>query len=176
MLLLVPARQAVSEKFPNYVTPKGFCRLQDELKHLLNHERPEVVRVVSWAAGNGDRSENGDYIYGKRRLGAIDRRIHHLNRQIISAKVVRPGQQEDASRVFFGATVKLVSLDREAEMLVLRIVGIDEAEPGIGMISWVSPAAKAMLGKRKNEEVSIHGPQGSCHYKILFIGYEGLAD
>ena len=125
----------------NYITPEGLAALEAEFNHLVKVERPEVVRVVSWAAGNGDRSENGDYIYGKRRLRQIDSRLRFLLQRIDNAVVVDPALQENTEKVFFGAWVSLYNLDKDSEHH-FRIVGQDELEPSKGYISWVSPLAK----------------------------------
>src|SRR5438093_12541786 len=128
----------------NYMTSGGFSRLKSELDHLVDHERPGVVATISWAAGNGDRSENGDYIYGRKRLREIDRRINWLSKRMARAKVTDPARQQDRSRAWFGATVTLVDED-DAERIV-TLVGEDEAEAGEGRISWNSPLARAVRG------------------------------
>ena len=124
----------------NYITPGGFTKLKDELKQLLDVERPTVVRTVSWAASNGDRSENGDYIYGKRRLREIDRRIRFLSKRIESAEVIDPAKQS-GERVVFGALVEVETSDGTVKRY--QIVGIDESEPAVGRLSWISPIATA---------------------------------
>ncbi|HLN24911.1 MAG TPA: transcription elongation factor GreB, partial [Patescibacteria group bacterium] len=126
----------------NYMTPQGFQRMQDEHRHLMRVERPRVVEVVSWAAGNGDRSENGDYLYGKKRLREIDRRIRFLTKRLEIAYVVDPAQQKDLEQVFFGATVTYIN-GREEEHTI-TIVGVDEADLENGLVSWVSPIARAL--------------------------------
>src|SRR6185369_11080887 len=127
----------------NYMTPSGFNALQEELRHLLRTERPKVVEVVSWAAGNGDRSENGDYIYGKKRLREIDRRIRYLTKRLDTAEVVEPERQQGLEQVFFGATVTYLR-EGDTEHTVM-LVGVDEANLKEGKINWVSPVAKALL-------------------------------
>jgi transcription elongation factor GreB len=153
----------------NYITPEGLARLRDELKHLKHAERPKVVEVVSWAAGNGDRSENGDYIYGKKRLREIDRRLRFLMKRIEIAEVVDPAQQKSRDRVFFGATVTYVD-SREQERTV-RIVGIDEARGDRGEISWTSPVARALLKARAGDTVEVRTPAGPESIEIVSVSY-----
>jgi transcription elongation factor GreB len=154
----------------NYITPEGLAALETEFNHLVKVERPEVVRVVSWAAGNGDRSENGDYIYGKKRLRQIDSRLRFLLQRIDNAVVVDPAKQENTEKVFFGAWVTLYHLDKDSEHFY-RIVGQDELEPSKGYISWVSPLAKAMLGKQIGDNVRVNTPAGEEDYEILDVQY-----
>ncbi len=156
--------------FNNYMTPRGYAALQEELKQLTRVERPKVVEVVSWAAGNGDRSENGDYIYGKKRLREIDRRIRYLAKSMDSAKVVDPRQQKNRDRIFFGATATYCREDGSRQTVTL--VGVDEAELSQGKISWQSPVAKALLKAREGDEVRIRTPSGVETVKILSIKYE----
>lgn len=153
----------------NYLTREGYERLRRELLHLIDSERPEVVKVVSWAASNGDRSENGDYIYGKRRLREIDRRIRFLTQRLDIAEVVDPALQEDGERVYFGATVAYRNdLDEEG---TVTIVGIDEADPLSGRISWVSPMASALLRARLGDVVVLKTPEGVRELEILDVRY-----
>src|SRR5690349_8324151 len=143
------------------MTPGGFARLRRELDSLVSKERPELVATVAWAAGNGDRSENGDYIYGKKRLREIDRRIRFLVRRLDNAEVVDPTVPRDedaASRVFFGATVTVASADGDER--TVSIVGIDEIDTARGYISWISPMARALLKAREGDVVSVHTPAG----------------
>jgi transcription elongation factor GreB len=154
----------------NYITPQGHAALEAEFTQLLKVDRPEVVRVVSWAAGNGDRSENGDYIYGKRRLRQIDSRLRFLMQRMDAAVIVDPATQAGLEKVFFGAWVRLYSLDRDTEH-TYRIVGQDELEPTKGWISWVSPLAKAMLGKQAGDVVRVQTPTGKDEYEIQEISY-----
>src|SRR5689334_4988451 len=135
--------QGLPQGAKNYVTPRGFKLIEDELHQLSRVDRPKVVEIVSWAAGNGDRSENGDYIYGKRRLREIDRRIRYLIKRHESATVVDPAQQKNRGQVFFGSTVTYAT-EKDEEKTV-TIVGIDEADADKGLVSWVSPIAKALL-------------------------------
>lgn len=153
----------------NYVTPAGYARLRDELKTLIEEERPKVVEIVSWAASNGDRSENGDYIYGKKRLREIDRRIRFLTKRLDLAEVVDPSRQYGNSQVFFGATVRYVE-DSGVERSV-TIVGADEVDLEFGHISWVSPVARAMLKAREGDVVSLPVPGGVLQLEVLEVRY-----
>ncbi len=155
----------------NYITPQGLGRLQDELRQLRRVERPKVVETVSWAAGNGDRSENGDYIYGKRRLREIDRRIRFLLKRLEIAEVVDPAQQKNRDQVFFGATVTYV--DPRGQERTIRIVGIDEARLERGEISWLSPVARALLKAREGDAVDVRTPAGVERIEVLKISYHG---
>lgn len=153
----------------NYITPEGLERLRAELKQLRGEERPKVVEVVAWAAGNGDRSENGDYIYGKKRLREIDRRIRFLTKRIEIAEVVDPKRQTNHDKVFFGASVTYAdSEDRERRV---RIVGIDESRSEKGEISWISPVAKALLRAEVGDLVKLRTPQGEEELEVLEISY-----
>lgn len=159
----------------NYMTPGGFARLRAELTRLVDKERPEVVSVVSWAAGNGDRSENGDYIYGKKRLREIDRRIRYLVKRLDLAEVVDPAaraQAEGNDQVFFGATVTVASHDGKAR--TVAIVGMDEIDATRGYISWVSPMARALLKAREGDVVSLRTPGGLEELEILEVRYRAL--
>ena len=153
----------------NYVTPEGFQKLQDELLNLRRVERPKVVEIVSWAAGNGDRSENGDYIYGKKRLREIDRRIRYLTKRHESAEVVDPALQKNHGQVFFGATVTYA--DAEGVENTVRIVGIDEADLNAGLVSWVSPIARALLKAGIGDTVKLRTPAGEQAIDVLGISY-----
>jgi len=153
----------------NYITPQGLKRLQDELHHLRRVERPKVVEVVSWAAGNGDRSENGDYIYGKKRLREIDRRTRFLIKRLEIAEVVDPAQQKNRAQVFFGATVTY--LDPRNTERRIRIVGVDETRPDQGEVSWVAPVARALLKAREGDVVDVRTPAGPESIEILSIEY-----
>jgi transcription elongation factor GreB len=154
----------------NYITPQGFAALQAEFHALYKVERPEVVRTVSWAASNGDRSENGDYIYGKRRLRQIDGRCRHLMRRMDLAEIVDSSLQQHLEKVFFGAYVTLFNLSDDTET-TYRIVGKDELEPTKGWISWVSPLAKAMLGKGLGDVVKVITPNGEGEFEVIDIRY-----
>ncbi len=154
----------------NYMTPTGFKALQDELRQLMRDERPKVVEVVSWAAGNGDRSENGDYIYGKKRLREIDRRVRYLTKRLDSAEVVDPAEQQQLKQVFFGATVTYARED-DSEHTV-TIVGLDEADMNLGKISWISPVAKALLKSKAGDTVELRTPAGPETIEVLKIEYK----
>ena len=147
--------------------------MQDELRQLLRAERPKVVETVAWAAGNGDRSENGDYIYGKRRLREIDRRIRFLTKRLESAEVVDPKRQKRRDQVFFGATVTYVTEDGTEK--TITIVGIDEADFARGQVSWVSPIARALLKAHEGDTVELRAPAGVEPIEVLEIRY-GAAD
>jgi len=153
----------------NYITPEGFKKLQEEFRALFHDERPKLVETVAWAAGNGDRSENGDYIYGKRRLREIDKRLKWLRDRIENAQVVDPAQVK-SDKVVFGASVTIA--DEEGEKKTYRIVGEDEIEPGLNKISWKSPMAKALLGKKIGDEVEIHRPAGVLYAEITDIQFK----
>ena len=155
----------------NYITPQGHAALEAEFNALLKVERPALVKVVSWAAGNGDRSENGDYIYGKRRLRQIDGRLRFLMQRMDLAVIVDPATQQGLEKVFFGAWVTLFSLKDDAEQSY-RIVGKDELEPSLGYISWVSPLARVMLGKKIGDIVKVPAPAGEEEYEIIDIQYQ----
>jgi transcription elongation factor GreB len=153
----------------NYLTPQGFRRLRAELMGLLDEERPKVVEVVSWAAKNGDRSENGDYLYGKKRLREIDRRIRFLTKRLDIAEVVDPSLHHGNEQIFFGATVRYVN-DRGEERTV-RIMGVDEAQSAQGDVSWISPVARALLKARAGDEVKLQTPRGVEALEILEVSY-----
>ena len=153
----------------NYITPAGYARIRDELDHLLRTDRPQVVDAVHWAALNGDRSENGDYIYGKRRLREIDRRIRFLTKRLDLAEVVDPARQENIDQVFFGATVTI--LDEDSAEQIYRIVGVDETDFERGHISWVSPLARALLKAREGDQVRFQSPAGWREVEVLAIAY-----
>lgn len=156
--------------FKNYITPDGMTRLEAEFDHLRREERPKVVEVVSWAAGNGDRSENGDYIYGKKRLREIDRRMRHLMKRMEIAVVVNPEQQTNREQVFFGATVTYAN-SRDEERTV-RIVGVDEVRHEQGEISWISPVARALLKTYEGDTVSVRTPGGLEEIEVIEIQYD----
>lgn len=153
----------------NYMTPTGFEALRAELRTLMHSERPKIVEIVSWAAGNGDRSENGDYIYGKKRLREIDKRIRYLTKRIESAEVVDPAQQQKLAQVFFGATVTYARAD-DSEHTIM-IVGTDEANADIGKVSWVSPLAKALMKARAGDTVNARLPGGVEALEVLTVKY-----
>ena len=154
---------------PNYITLAGFAAMRAEYRRLFEIERPALVEVISWAAGNGDRSENGDYIYGRRKLREIDRRLNFLSRRMTAARVVDPARQPDRTRVFFGATVTLA--DEDDADRVLTLVGEDEAEAGAGRVSWHSPIARALKGARTGDVRRVRLPGGDKDYEVIGIAY-----
>lgn len=154
----------------NYITPAGLRRLQAELRQLKTVERPKVVEIVSWAAGNGDRSENGDYLYGKKRLREIDRRIRFLLKRLEIAEPVDPKLQKNREQVFFGATVTYI--DPHDEKKTIRIVGIDEARIEQGEVSWISPVARALMKAREGDIVELRTPHGPEQIEVVTIAYD----
>ena len=154
----------------NYITSEGFKRLQEELSKLFKHDRPKTVEIVSWAAGNGDRSENGDYIYGKKKLRQIDSRIKFLTNIIDDADIVQPNEKINTEKIFFGAYIKLLQ-DQKEKSLNLRIVGQHETTHEKHYISWVSPLGKSLLGREKKEMVSIDINGIHTNYTIINIDY-----
>ncbi len=153
----------------NLRTPQGFETLRAELHFLLHDERPKIVEIVSWAAGNGDRSENGDYLYNKKKLREIDRRVRYLTKRIETAEVVDPKKQQGVERVFFGATVTYVH-DDDTEVTV-KLVGVDEADMDQGKINWVSPVASALMKSGVGDTVTIRTPSGPAMIEIVEIRY-----
>jgi transcription elongation factor GreB len=151
----------------NYITPEGYARLEAELRQLSEVERPQVVETVAWAASNGDRSENGDYIYGKKRLREIDRRVRLLIKRLESAVIVRSAGR-DIDQVFFGATVKVKTT---TDIKELTIVGVDEVDPAQGRVSWVSPIARALIKARKGDTVILRSPAGEEKLEIMEVSY-----
>lgn len=154
----------------NYMTRRGYEALRTELDLLVRIERPKLVETVAWAAGNGDRSENGDYIYGKKRLREIDRRIRFLIKRIENADVVDPERQQGLDQVFFGATVSFCDLDTEEEQ-TWQIVGVDEADASQGRISWISPLARALLKAKEGDVVRFMSPAGPRELEVLEVRY-----
>ena len=153
----------------NYMRPQGFAALRAELSHLLKVERPKVVEVVSWAAGNGDRSENGDYLYGKKRLREIDRRLRYLTKRLESAEVVDPKKQQKLEKVFFGATVTYARED-DTEHTV-KLVGPDEADVSQGKISWISPVARALMKSQVGDTVEVKAGTNVETLEVLSVSY-----
>jgi transcription elongation factor GreB len=153
----------------NYMTPQGFARLREELDTLMRKERPDVVKVVSWAAGNGDRSENGDYIYGKKRLREIDRRVRYLSKRLANAEVVDPAKRGMTDQVFFGATV--TTANEKGEERTVKIVGVDEVDLSRGHVSWISPIAKALLRAEEGDVVKLRTPAGVEELEIVKVEY-----
>jgi len=155
----------------NYITPQGAEKLKAELKHLLNEERPELVKVIQWAASNGDRSENADYIYGKRRLREIDRRIRFLSKRLEIAEIIDPLKQ-NSDKILFGATVTI--LDESGNTKTFCIVGVDETNIKDGLISWVSPVGKALLQAKKGDTVTVRSPKGEEDWEIQAVEYKSI--
>jgi len=153
----------------NYITPEGFARLRAEYDHLLGVERPQIVEVVSWAAGNGDRSENGDYLYGRKRMREIDGQLKRLSRKMKDAKVVDPRHQPDKSKVFFGATVTIA--DEDDRHRTVTLVGNDEAEASVGRIGWSTPIARALRGAAVGDLRRVMLPVGEKEYEVMEIRY-----
>jgi transcription elongation factor GreB len=160
------ARKLPSGK--NYITPGGYARLEAELRRLVEVERPEVVKTVAWAAALGDRSENADYIYGKRRLREIDRRVRFLIKRLESAQIVNSAGR-DTDQIFFGATVRLKGASGEK---TVTIVGVDEVDPSHGKVSWISPIAKALIKARAGDTVTLRSPSGEEQLEILEVAYQ----
>jgi len=153
----------------NYMTPQGYQRIRDELLRLIDVERPEVVAVVHWAASNGDRSENGDYIYGKRRLRQIDSRIRFLTKRMDLAEVVDPSVHHGSDQIFFGATITYENQDGVQQTVTIQ--GIDELDPLNGIISWISPVARALTKARVGDVISLKTPSGIDELEILDVSY-----
>ena len=154
---------------PNYITPAGYAALKAEYDALFAGERPKLVETISWAAGNGDRSENGDYIYGRKRLREIDRRLGFLSKRMKAAKVVDPAMQEDRSRVFFGATVTVA--DEDDNRRELTLVGDDETDAGKGLIGWNAPLARALRGATVGDLRRVALPGGEREYEVIAVTY-----
>lgn len=154
----------------NYITPEGHARLKEEFEQLYKVERPKVVSDVAWAASNGDRSENGDYIYGKKRLRQIDSRLKFLMKRMDLAEIVDSSLQQGLDKVYFGAWVTLYSLTHDTEH-TYRIVGQDELDPGKGYISWISPLARALLKKGVGDTVRLETPGGEEEYEVIAVSY-----
>lgn len=154
---------------PNYMTARGHKLMREEFERLIKVERPDLVKVVSWAAGNGDRSENGDYIYGKKRLREMDRRIRFLTKRLENAVVVDPADQAGVEQVFFGATVTIAESD--GSEATYQIVGIDEADVSAGRISWIAPLAKALMKAREGDQVRFMSPSGVREIDVIEVRY-----
>ncbi len=153
----------------NYMTPAGYARLRSELLDLMDNERPRIVEVVHWAASNGDRSENGDYLYGKKRLREIDRRIRFLTKRLEIAEVVDPSVHAGSDQIFFGATVTYA--DDEGAERTITILGVDEADNGRAEVSWISPVARALLKAREGDAVALQTPGGTRTLEVLSVRY-----
>ncbi|MEE8609376.1 MAG: GreA/GreB family elongation factor [Sphingomonas aquatilis] len=157
------------EQRPNYITPAGYAALRGEYDRLFATERPALVETIAWAAGNGDRSENGDYIYGRKRLREIDRRLGWLAKRMKAAKVIDPARAEDLSRVWFGATVTIA--DEDDNQRVLTLVGDDEAEAGAGRVGWNAPIARALRGAMVGDLRRVVLPAGEKEYEVMAVTY-----
>ncbi len=157
------------EQRPNYITPAGYAALRGEYEQLFGTERPALVETIAWAAGNGDRSENGDYIYGRKRLREIDRRLGWLSKRMKAAKVVDPAKAHDRGRVWFGATVTIA--DEDDNQRVLTLVGDDEAEAGAGRIGWNAPIARALRGATVGDLRRVVLPAGEKEYEVIALTY-----
>ena len=164
-----PALPPLPAGSKNYITPAGYARLRAELMTLLDDERPKVVEIVSWAAKNGDRSENGDYLYGKKRLREIDRRIRFLTKRLDIAEVADPALHHGNDQIFFGATVTYA--DEAGDEHTITIKGIDEADNLAGEVSWISPIARALLKAREGDEVTLVTPQGPQRIEVIEVTY-----
>ena len=159
----------MADRPPRFITPEGFARIRAEYEELFGIERPKLVETIAWAASNGDRSENGDYIYGRKRLREIDRRISYLSKVMKQAKVIDPARQEQRDTVRFGATVELA--DENDDRRTLTLVGEDEADASLGRISWAAPIARALVGARVGDERIVRLPAGEKSYEIMAIRY-----
>lgn len=168
-VFLLQSNNTMADALPNYITPVGHQALQEELYQLVNKERPEIVQIVNWAASNGDRSENGDYLYGKRRMREIDRRIRFLTKRLENAVVVNPETREATDQIFFAATVT-IERGNGAEQTV-KIVGEDEIDTAQHKISWKSPLARALIKAREGDTVWLNTPDGREQIEILVVEY-----
>jgi transcription elongation factor GreB len=160
----------MSDEEIHYMTPLGYKTLSDEQDHLIHKERPKICEIVSWAAGNGDRSENGDYLYNKKRLRQIDGRLRYLKKKLDNCKIVDPKDQQGCERVFFGATVTYVRLDNDKEITV-KLVGVDEADMSKGKINWLSPVGKALMKAEIGDTRTVRTDEGKLEIEILKIAY-----
>jgi len=161
----------MSDRPPRFITPQGFATIRAEYEQLFGVERPKLVDTIAWAAGNGDRSENGDYIYGRKRLREIDRRLSYLSKVMKQAKVVDPARQEQRDVVRFGATVELA--DENDQRRTVTLVGEDEADATNGRVSWAAPIARALIGARVGDERVVRLPSGEISYEVMTIRYPG---
>lgn len=159
----------MTDRPPRFITPQGFARIRAEYEQLFSTDRPTLVETIAWAASNGDRSENGDYIYGRKRLREIDRRLSYLSKVMKSAKVVDPASQEQRDTVRFGATVELA--DEEDDRRIITLVGEDEADASSGQVSWAAPIARALVGAKVGDERIVRLPAGEKSYEIMRISY-----
>ena len=171
----VAAAEHAAHEVKNYMTPLGYARLKAELMKLLDSERPDLVKTISWAASNGDRSENGDYIYGKKRLREIDHRIHYLNKRLDSAEVVDPAKRGESDQIYFGATVTYAYVRGGKDERTVTIVGVDEVDTKRGQVSWLSPIARVLLKRRSGDIVTLATPAGEAEIEIIGVRYRATA-
>jgi transcription elongation factor GreB len=164
-----------AQEVKNYITPQGYAKLRAELLKLHDVERPDLVKTISWAASNGDRSENGDYIYGKKRLREIDRRIHYLNKRLDSAEVVDPAKRGESDQIYFGATVTYAYVRGGKDERTITIVGVDEVDTKRGQVSWLSPIARVLLKRRSGDVVTLATPSGEAEIEIIGVRYRAPA-
>ena len=169
------ATEQAAQEVKNYMTPLGYSRLKAELTKLLDSERPDLVKTITWAASNGDRSENGDYIYGKKRLREIDRRIHYLNKRLDSAEVVDPAKRGASDQIYFGATVTYAYVRGGKDERTVTIVGVDEVDTKRGQVSWLSPIARVLLKRRSGDIVILATPSGEAEIEIIGVRYRAPA-
>lgn len=157
----------------NCMTPAGYAALEEEMRVLMKEERPKIVEIVSWAAGNGDRSENGDYIYNKKKLREIDRRVRYLTKRLRDAEVVDPAAQQGIDQIFFGATVTYLREDEDGNEreITVQLVGEDEADFSKGKINWLSPVGRALLKARVGDEVTVRTEKGEDYLEVLAVAY-----
>ncbi len=167
--------ESSSNDVKNYITPQGYARLKAELLKLHDVERPDLVKTISWAASNGDRSENGDYIYGKKRLREIDRRIHYLNKRLDDAEVVDPAKRGESDQIYFGATVTYAYVRGGKDERTVTIVGVDEVDVKRGQVSWLSPIARVLLKRRSGDIVTLATPSGEAEIEIIGVRYRAPA-
>jgi transcription elongation factor GreB len=167
--------ELAAQDVKNYITPQGYARLKAELLKLHDVERPDLVKTISWAASNGDRSENGDYIYGKKRLREIDRRIHYLNKRLDDAEVVDPAKRGESDQIYFGATVTYAYVRGGKDERTVTIVGVDEVDVKRGQVSWLSPIARVLLKRRSGDIVTLATPSGEAEIEIIGVRYRALA-
>jgi transcription elongation factor GreB len=165
------AAVATAQEVKNYMTPLGYARLKTELSKLLDAERPELVKTIQWAASNGDRSENGDYIYGKKRLREIDHRIHYLSKRLDNAEVVDPVRRGESDQIYFGATITYAYVWGGRDERTITIVGVDEVDAKRGQVSWLSPIARALFKRRSGDVVTLATPSGEAEIEIIGVRY-----
>jgi transcription elongation factor GreB len=171
----IAAVEQAAQEVKNYMTPQGYARLKAELLKLHDVERPDLVKTISWAASNGDRSENGDYLYGKKRLREIDRRIHYINKRLDSAEVVDPTKRGVSDQIYFGATVTYAYVRGGKDERTITIVGVDEVDVKRGQVSWLSPIARALMKRKSGDVVTLATPSGEAEIEIIGVKYGATA-